>query len=62
MAREFIYFLMNLDCPRTIYKEFIIRYFWTKNFYQYIFQNAVNSIHTYIYINIIIPIPFNVAI
>ena len=32
MAREFVYFLMNLDCPRTIYKEFIIRYLWTKFF------------------------------
>ena len=41
MAREFVYFLMNLDCPRTIYKEFIIRYLWTKIFYQYIFQYAV---------------------
>ena len=43
MAREFVYFLMNLDCPRTIYKEFIIRYLWTKFFYQYIFQNAVHG-------------------
>ena len=43
MAGEFIFFLDELRLPMDYFisKESIIRYLWTKKFYQYIFKNAV---------------------